>query len=217
MDALIKELIHEVGQGALNRYFDLPDYVELQLLLLIQPEQGRNYDLDLSVPPPTRLPREAEWRDVIDTANAEFAQEGTSFVFSSRRLNYERLQRFSPDYVELQLLLLIQPEQGRNYDLDLSVPPPTRLPREAEWKPTLQPADWEASVHKQGRTVADVAYLETDLRQPTVLLDVPGRFTTAIYNNDKYRWNKRSCNYKPIELYVHNSHAWPKWLRFPGL
>ncbi|KAJ7387317.1 hypothetical protein OS493_004301 [Desmophyllum pertusum] len=67
---------------------------------------------------------------------------------------------------------------------------------------------WEAEVRDRGATVDDVANLETIIKRPIVLKDIAGEY---IYDSGKYQ----ACKWKPIELIVHNAHAWPRDLHFP--
>ena len=67
--------------------------------------------------------------------------------------------------------------------------------------------EWEERVHKSGATVNNVAELEKILKRAIILRDIAGE-------NNYYSSKYGRGNYRPIELIVHNGHAWPKDLHF---
>ena len=70
---------------------------------------------------------------------------------------------------------------------------------------------WEERVQESGATVDEVAELEKILKRAIVLRDIVGK---DIHNSGRY---DRGGNggHRPIELIVHNGHAWSKDLYFP--
>ena len=67
--------------------------------------------------------------------------------------------------------------------------------------------EWEERVHETGATVDNVAELEKILKRAIILRDIAGE---DIYNSGIYQgWHR------PVELIVHNGHAWSKDLHFP--
>ena len=61
-------------------------------------------------------------------------------------------------------------------------------------------AQWEARVHDDGATLQDVAELEKILKRAVLVRDITG---ADLYNSGKYQgWHR------PIELTLHNGHAW---------
>lgn len=68
--------------------------------------------------------------------------------------------------------------------------------------------EWEAQDREPGATIGDVAALEKILKRAIILRDIAGEY---IWNSGKYQVSK----WKPIELIVHNGHAWGKELHFP--
>ena len=68
-------------------------------------------------------------------------------------------------------------------------------------------AQWEARVHDDGATLQDVAELEKILKRAVIVRDITG---ADLYNSGKYQgWHR------PIELTLHNGHAWGADLHFP--
>ena len=68
--------------------------------------------------------------------------------------------------------------------------------------------EWAERVHESGATVVDVAELEKILMRTIILRDIAGE---DIYNSGKFR----ASGWKPVELIIHNCHAWSKDLHFP--
>ena len=68
-------------------------------------------------------------------------------------------------------------------------------------------ARWEPRVHDNGATFQDVAELEKILKRAVLVRDITG---ADLYNSGKYQgWHR------PIELTLHNGHAWGADLHFP--
>lgn len=68
-------------------------------------------------------------------------------------------------------------------------------------------ADWEAKVHEEGATLKDVSGLEKILKQSIIVRDIAG---ADLYNSGKYQ----NSRWRPVELTLHNGHAWGADLRF---
>jgi len=65
----------------------------------------------------------------------------------------------------------------------------------------------EEGVHESGATVHDMAQLENILKIAIILRDIADE---NIYNSGNYQgWHR------PVELIVHNGHAWSKDIHFP--
>ena len=71
--------------------------------------------------------------------------------------------------------------------------------------------EWEERVHATGATVDDVSKLEKILKRAIILRDIA---CEDIYNSGKYKGSGIHI-YRPVELIVHNGHAWSKDLHFP--
>ena len=69
-------------------------------------------------------------------------------------------------------------------------------------------ADWEATVHEPGASLQDVSGLEKILKRPITVRDILGE---DLYNSGYYRASRLA----PIELILHNGHAWGANLHFP--
>ena len=67
---------------------------------------------------------------------------------------------------------------------------------------------WEATVHKPGASLQDVSGLEKILRKAIIVRDIAG---VDLLNSGKYRRNGLT----PIEVVLHNGHAWGANLHFP--
>ena len=68
--------------------------------------------------------------------------------------------------------------------------------------------DWEVKVHNSGATLVDVSNLEKILRRAIIVRDIAG---VDLLNSGKYRGNGLT----PIEVVLHNGHAWGANLHFP--
>ena len=87
MDDLIDEILEEYQ----TRYIldDLiPEDVERNLPRPLLPERPF-IDLDIQVPPPTRLPANEQWVEILNDAKNEFEFDGTTAVFSTWRVEAE--------------------------------------------------------------------------------------------------------------------------------
>lgn len=68
--------------------------------------------------------------------------------------------------------------------------------------------DWEAGVHDTGARLQDLAGLEMAIRRGIVVRDIAGE---TLHDSGKYQ----AARHLPVEITLHNGHAWGPELRFP--
>ena len=90
MDNLIDEILEEFRTQRETPILDdpIPEDVERNLPRHLSPQQPF-IDLDIQAPPPTRLPANEQWVEILNDAKNEFEFDGATAVFSTWRVEAE--------------------------------------------------------------------------------------------------------------------------------